>query len=259
MVFLLLNIRGLVSKMDNVRYLLFDCKDDVDFMCINESFCDETISNDDISLEGFNIERNDRTRSGGGVVLYISDRFRYTRRVEYEYNDLEVICLQVHLQFQKDIFVIGLYRPPSTGADFFDKLHDMLERLHSSVANTREVIILGDTNCDYSVSARTNLGKKLNGVMNSFNLKQIIDSPTRVTATSNTTIDHIFTSSPDTIVQKGSILTSISDHFMVFAIRRKHVKIKRGYNTVAIRSFKKITADDLMKKFAQQILIAAWT
>ena len=64
------------------------------------------------------MERRDRTRTGGGVLLYISNMYRYTRRYDYESSDVEIVCIQLHLNHQKDIIVIGVYRPPSSGISF---------------------------------------------------------------------------------------------------------------------------------------------
>ena len=64
--FMLLNIRSLISKLDSLSYLLTNNK--IDVLCLNETFCDDSISDDELHIEGLMIERNDRTRSGGGVL-----------------------------------------------------------------------------------------------------------------------------------------------------------------------------------------------
>ena len=66
------------------------------------------------------IERNDRTRSGGGVAIYISCSLQYVRRREFENPDLELICIQLRLPFQKDILIFCVYRPPSSNTSFFE-------------------------------------------------------------------------------------------------------------------------------------------
>ena len=70
---LLLNIRGLVNKMDTFKDTLYDVKSDIDIVCINETFLDSTILSNEIAIDGFSVERKDRTRSGGGVLFYISN------------------------------------------------------------------------------------------------------------------------------------------------------------------------------------------
>ena len=45
----------------------------VDILAINETRLDCTISNGEINIPGYVIERKDRNRSGGGVALYTSE------------------------------------------------------------------------------------------------------------------------------------------------------------------------------------------
>ena len=63
-----------------MSYLLTNNTSDV--LCLNEMFCDDSIrlSDDELHIEGLMIERNDRTRSGGGVAIYISRSLQYVRR-----------------------------------------------------------------------------------------------------------------------------------------------------------------------------------
>ena len=51
---------------------------------------------------------------------------------------MEMICIQLHLNFQKDILILGVYRPPSSGMIFFDRLNEMLEVIHSSSSGNHE-------------------------------------------------------------------------------------------------------------------------
>ena len=48
-------------------------------------------------------------------------------------------------------------------------------------------------------------------------MKKLITQPTRVTETSKSLIDVIFTSNPTIIVDSGIVGTHISDHYLVFA------------------------------------------
>ena len=66
--------------MDSLKDALHDVKGDIDIVCINETFLDDNILSNEIAIDRFNVERRDRTRTGGGVCLYISNMYRYTRR-----------------------------------------------------------------------------------------------------------------------------------------------------------------------------------
>ena len=60
--------------------------------------------------------------------------------------------------------------------------------------------------------------KTLNNLCTSLNMKQLITLPTKVTETSKTLIDVIFTSNPAITVDSGVVETHISDHYLVFAV-----------------------------------------
>ena len=63
-------------------------------------------------------------------------------------------------------------------------------------AEKKEVIIMGDLNCNFSSGARCQgETKKLKSILQSMNMTQIVDEPTRVTRESQTLIDIICTSS----------------------------------------------------------------
>ena len=90
---------------------------------------------------------------------------------------------------------------------------------------------LGDTNCDILPNLRNgdcagacaNLpthSSRLIEVYDLFGFQQLIDIGTRETLTSNTLIDHIATTNKSNIVTFGVHETSISDHYMVYRVRK---------------------------------------
>ena len=90
--------------------------------------------------------------------------------------------------------------------------------------------------------------KNFTQLLDFYNFKQLIDRATRVTDTSSTLLDHIYTNNKDIVSQSGVIETGISDHFMVYCTR----KITRGYigkhNSVKARSMKHYDKDLFREK-----------
>ena len=62
--------------------------------------------------------------------------------------------------------------------------------------------------------------KYLTNIYELFTFKQLITEPTSVIANSPSIIDHIATTSPRNRVTAGVIPISLSDHFMVFCVRK---------------------------------------
>ena len=86
-----------------------------------------------------------------------------------------------------------MYRPSNTSIELFEKI-EIFQNLDN---DGKEVIIVGDLNCDLiSVS---NYTKRLNDLINVFQMTQLIKEPTRITNTSATLIDVAIVSKPENI------------------------------------------------------------
>ena len=85
-----------------------------------------------------------------------------------------------------------------------------------------------------------------------FRLKQLIESPTRRTCSSYSIIDHIPTSFPDRITQRGILDVGLSDHQLIY-YTRKITRIKRGgHKQITFRSFKNYTIDGYVKALVEK-------
>ena len=71
-----------------------------------------------------------------------------------------------------------------------------------------------------------------------FGLKQLISEPTRVTANSSTIIDHIATSDPRNVVESGVLQTGISDHYVVYVVRKYFGSLKAQHKMITTRQMK---------------------
>ena len=83
-----------------------------------------------------------------------------------------------------------------------------------------------------------------------FSFKQLLNKPTRVTLSSSTTIDHIPTTAINNIVQSGVFETSMSDHFMVFCVRKFRGAQKKNHKVMQARSMKKFDEQAFLVAFA---------
>ena len=92
---------------------------------------------------------------------------------------------------------------------------------------------MGDTNCDLK---KLNYGpkKKLKSVYNEFQFEQQIKNYTRIvpttndrgtTETTNSLTDHIATNRLNYIIEAGTLETSFTDHYLVFARRKINARL----------------------------------
>ena len=75
--FIHLNINSLLPKMDELRQIAKTSK--VSVIGITETKLDESVLNNEIDIEGYNILRLDRNRHGGGVACYIRNDISFTQ------------------------------------------------------------------------------------------------------------------------------------------------------------------------------------
>ena len=67
----------------------------------------------------------------------------------------------------------------------------------------KEVICLGDFNCDWFQLTTSSVTKKLFELTEVYQLQQIIEEPTQITSNSQTHIDLVFTNRPEIIIKSG--------------------------------------------------------
>ena len=95
--------------------------------------------------------------------------------------------------------------------------------------------------------------RKLMCVTDIYCLQQLITGSTRITPTSATLIDVIFTNCPDRIVCSGVRQISISDHSIVFAYRKLFINgTSRGHNVITHNNFRKLIRESFRNDFASQ-------
>ena len=112
---------------------------------------------------------------------------------------------------------------------------------------------MGDLNCEMISTHHDNDTSKLMSVTDIYGLQQLITEPKRITPTSATLTDVIFTNCPDRIVCSGVRRISISDHFIVFAYRKLFINgTSRGHYVITCRNFRQFKREDFRNDVASQ-------
>ncbi len=246
----MLNIASLPKHLDEISLILHDKK--IDILALNETRLDFSISDELVSVEGYDLIRADRNRNGGGVCMYVRCNINYQKRPDLVPNDLEAVSLEVQQANTSQSFIIStIYRPPNSKIENLLKI----ERLIQLVDNeNKEIYILGDLNINLLLQ-NVSIVKKLQEIMELYQLTQIINDPTRLTEFTKSLLDVCITSSPEKIVSSGVIHLGISDHSLIYAIRKlNHVPKTRARNLIEYRNFKNFSPEN----FLSDLYIMPW-
>ena len=224
-----LNINSLTAHIDELRVYISANK--IDILAINETKLDLSISNNEINITGYDIVRLDRAfngRSGGGVCLYIRSNLNFTICEDLNNEDLELLIVEIGNPRSRPFLVGTWYRPPSASHNLFplfEKIVDIID------AENSEFYLLGDLNCNLlSDTPNTNTSDLLN-ILAIYNMTQLITEPTRITNTTQSLIDLCITNTPDKIRASGVLSIGISDHSLVYLIR------KSSYDKLMVNTF----------------------
>jgi len=124
----------------------------------------------------------------------------YWKIIHLSDENFQQLWIKVQVRHCKSIFICTVYGPPGTTLAFSDSLSrsllDML--LHGN-----DIIILGDLNCN--ILDDTVDSPNFIELCASFNLRQLVKEPTRITETKRSLIDVIMTTDP-TLAEQGSFL-----------------------------------------------------
>ena len=153
-------------------------------------------------------------------------------------ND-EFEMLSVDINNSKSFNITAAYRPPSCTVGFFEAL----EAICIIDMESKEQIILGDLNY---LSDRNNMHlSQLMRLRSTYQFQQLINEPTRITPNSSTLIDIILANEPSRILKSRVVHMGLSDHSMVYAIRKIAMSSKNTHKHLTTRSFKNVFREDL--------------
>jgi hypothetical protein len=218
-----LNCRSLSSNWESFYDLICDLHDEnfsFDYIGVSEVFkCDKDLR---LALPGFHklITRSRNDDNHGGVGLFVKQNVQFKIREDLSIfipHVFESIFIEVLSNTNKNTIVGVIYRPntqPKADMDIFTStLFDLMNIIN---VEKKKSTIMGDFNIDllkYNSHDKTN-----NYVDNLFTqgFLPLITKPTRVTSTSATLIDHIYTNNICKASISGIILTDVADHFGIF-------------------------------------------
>ena len=253
------NARSLWNKLDELDRILHDSKLDICLIC--ESWFSNCHRDNELNIEGYSFQRSDRSgdeskSSGGGLMLYIRDGLDYIELNTFTRcnKDIECMWTKVKLKNNRPFYICSIYRPPSGNIDNFV---EQLEECMTVVTEDQvcELVVLGDININ-TLSRNTLLYRKYNDFLMRNNLQQLIQLPTHFNSDdyANSCLDHILINRPDFYSFAGICPLSLSDHHLVFTIR-KRLKVKNENLNVRARTYKNFNEN----RFVQDLNEHDWS
>lgn len=135
-------------------------------------------------------------------------------------SDIEFQIIEVKIGHVKKSILINCYRPPSGNiSECFTQLENAFDKIIK--LEEYELYLNGDFNIAYN-QTNTNEFRKLKQFERKYNLTQLINTPTRCTASTRNILDLMLTTS-NSILASGSEDLNISDHQPVWLIRKKQM------------------------------------
>ena len=227
-----------------------------EFIFITETWLNNQIDDSEICLDGYNINRFDRTSAsgqqhGGGIVMYYKSNLDCTTISELNVCSphIEITWLKLKLINTRAIYFACVYRPPTGNVqEFINSIDNHLNVLNNW--GLCEVNICGDTNLDlYQRNPRITTYKNW---LKWVGLTNMISEATQIQkiGLGYSLTDHFLTTNSNLFNMAGSIPTNASDYFFIFGVRKKpksdHLKKKtigRAYGHLVESEFKKDVND----------------
>jgi len=156
---------------------------------------------------------NRKTQRGGGVSVFVKSlSVTLMNNLSFSVNDLfECITVEIENRGRKNTVISCIYRKPGTNLESFI---EHIEKCFDHLQN-KDMYLCGDFNIEYEHHNQT---KCFIDAMFTLGLLPLISVPTRITPTSETLIDNIFTNVICTNHHSGVLITDISDHLPIFTI-----------------------------------------
>lgn len=229
--FIHLNIRSVRRNFDSLLLELAQFKYQLHFIVLSEVW----IGSDEIqfyNIEGYKkfYHCNDNYRSGG-VICFVSNEVQVNQISNNAFTTADTLLLTI--EYNKIYFnLFCLYRLQEFSTkNFIDELEVFLSQISNNT------IYVGDANLN--LFDQSQCIQKYHNLLNNNGFLSLINSPTRITNSSRTCIDHIFVKHKNINVFESAIFDlGITDHCALGLVYRinNSLDIKNSSKLVEVKS-----------------------
>lgn len=245
------NSRSFNKNSDAIHACLTNIDHTFTVICLSESWFYTDLSNE-INIENYDLVSAPRCdRRGGGSAIYVHNSVSYRLRDDLNlivkstsnHDHSESVFIEILNPTSKNVIVGNIYRDKRTDANLF--IDDLDQCLNKITNENKQCYISGDFNFDLlKRDSVSNVNDFLN-VFYNMSMYPLIDRPTRITPTSATLIDNIFTNVLTHGIKSGVLINDITDHYPVFQVTNSmphtynHPPVKsRSFNQNRIQMFR---------------------
>ena len=242
------NIRSLSLHFDELVSLSVQSSLNPDVIGVSEIWhSDNKPICTNVDIPGYTFYKTSSSSQNGGVGLYTKSTLNSVLRQDLSYStaDFETVWVEVDNKKDKNMLFCCVYRHPDTDIEnITSHFHEILSR----ISNNKLIFILGDFNINL-LNYDSHIPS--NDFINTFfshNLLPCIHHPSRISESSKSIIDNIFTNSYHSNITSGNILTQITDHFPQFLIL-SNSKVTRNKTQSLKYDYSKLKEDKFIEDF----------
>ena len=186
-----------------------------DILLLSETKIDDSFPSSQFYAEGFKMYRKDRTKTGGGLLLYVNENLPSKIINSYKFKENFEITVFEFSVSNKMWLLLGNYRPTSQNDFSFVSELNLALNFFSPVYEN--FVLLGDFNLSTE-------SPNLKNFTCSFDLESLINSPNCYKSTNPSCIDLILTNKKNHFMKSARFETGLSDHHkLITTILRKAI------------------------------------
>ena len=238
-----LNIRSVPKNFSDLQIILEKIQHNFSIIGLTETWLkNETFENYQIQGYEHIAQTRQGNKIGGGCSIFIQKIFKYKLREDLSKNNSEYETLWIEIinpntntkKTSKNIVMGVIYRIPGNNPDeFLTYITDTLNTISNK--ENKLVYYCGDFNIDLIKHNTCQQSREFIDINYSNMCMPCITKPSRITPSTATLIDNIFTNNLDQIEKNekninGQLLTDISDHLLIFRIEN-YVNNSNNENT----------------------------
>ena len=228
-----LNCQSISSKFEEFKLFINDLMDHhcyVDVINLQETWLCDSSYYDDFKLPGYDLYMQPHICTPHGrLITYFKSSLKVTvlNEVYQKSDSWEGMFFSID-NLNKSIIIGNIYRPPRELLGSLTNFNEEFNRvIQHNIIKNKKVILSGDFNINILKIAEKPAYANFFDMLTANSLLPNITYPTRITRTSATLIDNIYSNSFGEVVNSGIISNkSLSDHQLIFSCFDSIINLK---------------------------------